>query len=386
MPAGLDDYINATLAGLPGNGGAGGDNIDYAKILTDRPDVAQKYIDESTRDAKSKANLQSIGVYSPIDFAKWWYQNQGKPAGYVGPTLGSVPGTTPGTTPTTTPAATTTPDASTPAAPGSPLTAKPGTPEYTASARSLALLKAQQAVQGRGLDFEQYKPEVNSYLDQLFSAIPAGDANPQSYIDPNFADQILNGDQAKARIGYTNQVNSKFGNPGLDYHSLDDTINSILGDASKSGQDMLDNGLKRGQFNEIGVAAGQNKLAAAKAKARAKLDSTAQDVFNTYDSKFTDLYDRALKGASGYQLGQNFDETPFDNEFSRLKDSAQTDATGQLYSAIGDSPLINLTDIRGAVGVGQGSTNLTDLDVLDAISKRKNASDVGRGLGSQGAF
>lgn len=376
MPTGLQDYINSTLAGLPSSTQGPG-SVNTAQILKDRPDVLAEYNQEATRDNESKMNLQSLGIYSPDDYASWWAQR----FGYTPPAS-----TTPTPTPTTTPTTPTTPTDPNAAgsAPGS--TAPPGSANYLAEARARALANAQLAVQGRGLNFDQYSGDMNSYLDNLFKGIPAGDTNPQSYIDPNFADTILNGKQNQERIKDKQLVNSKYANPNLDYHSLDDTINSILGDATKQSQDMLDAGLKRGQFNEVGVAAGQTKLAAAKEKARAKLDTTANDVFNGYNSKFSDLYNRALTSASGYQLGDTFDTSPYDAEFGRLSSSAKTDATGQLYSAMGDSPLINLADIRGAVGQGQGTTNLTDLDVLDALSKRKQASGVGRGLGSQGAF
>lgn len=364
MPTALDDWINKTLATLPNGTAPGGINPD--QILKDRPDVLAEYNDEAGRDAKSQSNLQSLGIYSPQDYASWWADH----FGYT-PAAGGTTPTDPTTTPTTPATGTTTPTTT--------------SSDTNALARTRALANAQLAVQGRGLDFNQYSGDINSYLDNIFAGIPAGDTNPSSYIDPNFADTILNGKQQQSRIGYENQV-QKYSKSGLDYHSLDGVINGILGDANTSGENLIQNGLKRGQFNEVGAAAGETALGKAKAKAQAKLDSTAQDVFNTYDSKFGDLYNRAYSAASGYQLGQDFNPSSFDDEFSRLQDSAKTDATGQLYSAIGDSPLINLSDIRGAVGQGQGSTNLQDLDVLDALAKRKQASGVGRGLGSQGAF
>lgn len=361
MPTALDDWINKTLATLPNGTAPGG--IDPSQILKDRPDVLAEYNQEHTRDQESQSNLQGLGINSPEDYASWW----AKQFGYTPPA--ADPTTQPTTTPTTTPPTTTTP---TPA-------------NSLALARARALANAQLAVQGRGLNYNDYSGDINSYLDNIFSGISADDTNPSSYIDPNFADTILNGKQQGARFGYEKQV-QKYAHSGLDYHSLDSTINSILGDAGKSGEDLIQAGLKRGQFNDIGAAAGETALSKAKAKAQAKLDSTAQDVFNGYDSKFGDLYNRAYTSASGYQLGQDFDPSSFDSEFSRLQDSAKIDATGQLYSALGDGPLINLTDIRGAVGQGQGSVNLKDLDVLDALSKRKQASGVGRGLGSEGAF
>lgn len=372
--AAIDDYVNSTLAGLPNAGGGTYKGFDLNKLLQDRPDVGAEYQQEASRDGKSKANLASMGIYSDTDYAKWWLDNFGQAGGYsqapaaVSPTAPVTPATP--TTPTT------------------PVGNPSGVSTTTSRDQALqnAIARSKLSVQSRGLDYGQYQGDIEGYLNNIFQTIPEGDANPTSYFDPSFTDEILNGKQAQARNTYTSQVNSAFGKNPLDYHALDDTINSILGDADKSAQDVLNAGLKRGQFNEVGVAAGQGKLATAKEKARAKLGTAAEDVFNTYDSKFDDIYNRALNSASGYQLGGSFDMSPFQDEYGRLVDSAKTTATGKLYDAIGDAPLINLQDIRGAVGQGQGAVNLTDLDVLDATAKRKQASGVGRGLGSQGAF
>ena len=377
MSTPLDDYITQTLKTLPGSNS---DPVNYAQILKERPDVLAEYNQENTRDSKSKTNLQKIGAYNAEDFAKWWYENYGKGEGY---TPGS---TTPSDTPSTTTPSTTTPSTPAPTTTDAGKGVTTAVPTTKATALAQAQSKAKLAVQGRGLDYGQYGSLLDDYLNGIYNTIPDSDTNPGTYFDPNFADTILNGEETKLQRGYRGEVTSRFGNPNLNYHMLDGTIEELLGGAAKSGQDLLDNGLKRGQFNETGVAAGTTKLASAKEKARSMLNTNANDILSGYSSKYNDLYSQALGAASGAKLGDQFDLSPWQQQYDNLTQSATTDAKGKLYDLIGDQPLINLGDIRGAVGQGQGAINLTDLDVLDGLAKRKQASGVGRGLGSQGAF
>lgn len=48
-----------------------------AEVLSLRPDVAAEYQQESTRDAKSQANLAAMGIHSAEDFAAWWQKTYG---------------------------------------------------------------------------------------------------------------------------------------------------------------------------------------------------------------------------------------------------------------------------------------------------------------------
>lgn len=355
--------------------------INLNQLLAGRPDVAQEYSQESTRDSKSINNLQKMGIYSDTDYAKWWLDNYGIPAGYTQQTAAPNTPVTPATP------ATPAPDPNA-IGPGTGLGAGLSTavPNNKQSALAQAQAKAKLSIQGRGLNYDDYSGDINGYLNDILGTIPDTDTNPGSYFDPNFADQILNGKEATQRRAYQSAVTSGLGKNPINHSSLDATIQKILDEQVGSAQKTIDAGLKRGQFNEVGVNAGMSKLESAKAKAKAKLDLTADDVLSGYDSKFNDIYSSALQAASGFKLGDTFDPTPFNDQYARLSQQATQDAEGQLYDSIGDQPLINLSDIRGAIGQGQGAVNLTDLDVLDATAKRKQASGVGRGLGSQGSF
>lgn len=47
-------------------------DANWGALLTSRPDVLAEYQQESTRDAKSVANLERLGITSAEDYAKWW--------------------------------------------------------------------------------------------------------------------------------------------------------------------------------------------------------------------------------------------------------------------------------------------------------------------------
>lgn len=65
---------------------ATGGQPDYAAYLSANPDVAAAYRAEASRDGKSQANLQALGINSPEEFAAYHYANNGQAEGRALPT------------------------------------------------------------------------------------------------------------------------------------------------------------------------------------------------------------------------------------------------------------------------------------------------------------
>lgn len=377
----IDSYIKNYLGGTP-TGLLTGDGHDTDQILRDHPDVYTDffgaYNDPLRNDKNSTALLNKLGTISPEGYAKYWYESMGGRNSYA-----NQPATTGPSTPAPPPTGVDATPVGTGATDGGGLSTG-STSANRDAALAQALSRAKLAVTGRGLDWNTYADQFTPMYQDIYKSIPDSDTNPNAWFDPNMANTILGGMQSRAQSGYRQQA---LGLPSMvDTHMLDGTINSILGQQSDGAQTMLDNGLKRGQYNETGYSGGQKALAAAKEAAKSKLYSGAASLTGNYNTQLKDIQKQALDAASGYQLGDTFDLSPYATQEQQIMDQFKNAGAGDLYNLMGDAPLIDLGNMRMAAGTAQGSVNLNDLDVLDALSKRKTANDAGRGLGSQGSF
>lgn len=260
----------------------------------------------------------------------------------------------------------------------------------TQQALAKARLQAEQAVTARGLNPAQYQPQIEAQLAKVQGLIPEFDSNPGSYFDSNLANDVLTGITAQNRQQYRSQAQTQLGqNFDLSVvpdNLLDSTINDILSTQSGEAKDAFDRGLKRGQYNDVGYQAGIKNLDTAKAGVQAKLGSTANDVLSGYRDKIDKVSTNAYNAATGYNLGDTFNLDDYLNQANSIAQDATKNAGGSFLNAVGTTPLFDLSTLTQKAGQAQGAVNLNNLDVLDALEKKKAANSVGRGLGSEGAF
>ena len=250
---------------------------------------------------------------------------------------------------------------------------------------SQILAQGKQTLASRGLSYDQYGNLIESGISDVLQYVPKDDPNPGMYFNANLVDNLLNAEQQKQRSQYRQQVNTKI--PGaIDRSVFGTAIDDILGKQQNTAQEFLDRGLKRGQFNGAGYAAGASSLANQRAKALADLNTKHSDLLSKYNTQLGGIKDRATQAASGYQLGDSFNIDDYLKEAESFQADAAQRASGDLLSLIGDTNYFDTSKIRLDAGMGQGSQNLRNLDVLDALNKKKQAGSVGHGLGSQGAF
>lgn len=357
-------------------------SVNYGEVAK-YPGLEQEYTRaRSTADQNSPVAAQKgLGTSQNInDYAKYWYDNiRDKSVEYVPQNWGSSA--------TATPAATggdaATKDQAT-GTPGAGVTTG-STSSNRNTALNQALSRAKIAVAGRGLDWANYDDELFTPMyNDIYNSIPDTDTNPNAWFDPTLADTLLNGQETRQRSQFRQQANGL--TTRVDPHMLDSTIDKILGDSSSQAQTMLDNGLKRGQFNEVGFNAGRNSLTSQQQAARARLLGMANDIGSGYADQLKGIQSQALNAASGYQLGDTYNLGDYSSSMADIMKMYQDSGAGDLYNLLGDTPLIDMNSVRMGAGTAQGAINLNDLDVLDALSKRRTANDLGRGLGSQGAF
>jgi hypothetical protein len=258
-------------------------------------------------------------------------------------------------------------------------------PEYKlGQALQQALGQAKSTVYSRGLDYNQFAPTIEQQLQDILSYIPKGTENPSQFFDPNLASGILSGEENRMRNQYRQQAMGIPTSIGDDIFG--NTINELLGEQEADAMQLLDRGKKRGQFNDIGYNAGVGAIADARKKALSQLDMYKGDILSGYNTKLNDIRGQALQAASGFNLGDMFDLSPYSSQANSLISSASSTAPGQLMTMLGDMDFFDPSKIRMEAGQAQGAINLRDLDVLEALSTRKKADETGRGLGTQGTF
>lgn len=298
--------------------------LDIAKILA-RPDVMAEYQQESTRDAKSRANLVAIGANTPEAFAEWWANNFGVANEFQ---LPQAP---------------------------APVAADP-TPAPTTNAPTT--------------EQDTLSQSINSLL---------GLYNQQ---------QASAQQKEVAREAARGQVQTGLGTASSKLNSsiLGNTVNDVLTGAYGKAKTQLDRGKARGMYNDVGYNAGLGSLETGKAAALTKLNTTANDLLSGYRKSYDDIRSEALDAANNWSGTGAFDLTDYSTRANEILANAQASAPGALQSAIGGMPLFDLNAIRSEAGQAQGAVNLQNTDVIEALAKRKQAQGVGRGLGSQGSF
>lgn len=302
-------------------------DIDLDLFNQWHPSVMAEWQQEAGRDQKSKDYLASIGGSNFEGYLPWWLQTYGQGSGIGVPLR----------------------QATSPTAPTSPGTPTNTTPDNNAN-------------------------DLQGLIDQLLGG---------------FNQQVRD---AEAATGNRNdaraQVEAAFGHsydrfsPNL----LKPTVDQILGGQYQTTADMLAKAKARGMVNETGYGAGLGKLGMQKTGAEARLSQTVNDILSGYRSKYDTIRNEALNFASTSPAKGPLDLTSYLKRATDLENEAKTFGGGTLLNQLGNTQLFDFGSIRNQAGQAQGALNLKNLDIMDALAKRKAVSSVGRGLGSQGTF
>lgn len=197
-------------------------------------------------------------------------------------------------------------------------------------------------------------------------------------------------EQTKLRNQFRQQADSTF---GVDYGRrniasslLDDTINNILSEQKNDAATYLERGRKRGIYNDIGYNAGLSGIGTAYEAGRSKLGDLGRGVIDKYRANADAVRDKAYAAASAFTPGTSFSLDPYISEGNEVINRANTFAKGDLLNAFGGTKLFDFGSLNNRAGQAQGAIGGRDLDVVSALSQRKRANSLGRGLGSRGAF
>lgn len=349
--------------------------FDPNYYLQSNPDVLNAYY-EALSTPKGQIALQQYGASSPEEYATQHLLKYGQ--------YENRPGTNGAPAPA--------PAVDTPPPNVIPYTPAPGA--VGDPNNSLEAVRAQQRInlittlnnQGYGNEISRYMPEFESYLDQVAGFIPEGATNYSSYFDPNAAGAWFTGRQvAQSRTAgaATRQAfNPSFATSKISDTFLDQTINDLLEGQYKEAQTAFERGKARGQFNDAGYEAGIGGLGTAKTAAAAKLNAYENDILSSYRGKIADVGNRANQASSM----DGFDLSQFMSEADNIANQFTTNAAGEFLNLAGGEKLFDLGTLLNKAGSAQGVQNLPNVDVLEAIEKRKQKDSTTRGLGAQGTF
>lgn len=256
-------------------------------------------------------------------------------------------------------------------------------------AKGYAQQEANDIISSYGLDPTSYADKIAAGIGRETDSL--GDTgDPYTQINGQFINNQLQQEQSQKRAQFGQQAASEFGptysSTKLQPSLLDNTISQILGEQQGSAQQYLDRGKARGIYNDVGYGAGASQLGSQAEAGRAQLSTLGNDVLSGYKTKLDDVRDKAYSAASGYTLGQPLNLDAYAQEGNQIANDAQTNAGGQLRSALGGQNFFDFSKLTNAAGSAQGAQNLQDTDLMSALAQRKKANAVGRGLGSQGAF
>jgi len=252
-----------------------------------------------------------------------------------------------------------------------------------------ALTRGSDVITGRGLNLDDFLPQLTSSLQSTRQSIPFLDPNPGSFFGPDIADIILNRAQDTQRRGFRNTLN-EFAAPGfasdLFPGSADDAIlSSILNEQFQPASDSLLRAFQRGNLTDQGFQTATSQLGSQREAADARLQDLGSGVLGDFRSELRDIAGTGFDRAGAFQLGETFNP----QDVQRQIESRTSDLTGRLggniRNVLGGEQLFNIEDLITRGGISQGAQN-PNSGLFDAFASRERERDKRRGLGSEGVF
>jgi len=268
---------------------------------------------------------------------------------------------------------------------------KATTAELIDAALGTARGTAGQTLSSRGLSNDEFMPIIENEFSRVRSTIPSTAEDVSSYFTPELIDTTLNREQENRRTRYGQKVNEYFTPSyatGKWAGTADDAlIDTILGEAGGSAQSAVERARARGQLDETGYNAAQNRLNTATTTGRSRAQALGGGVLERYRGELSGIGDEARTGASQYNLGGTFDPTSYTQKAEGKYGEQQGTFEGDVRGAIGDAgQFYNTGDIIGFGAREQGAQNTASSPLAEVLAKRETARTARRGIGGTGTF
>jgi hypothetical protein len=250
--------------------------------------------------------------------------------------------------------------------------------------------RARTAVTAKGLNYDEFAPDIEQTLTDIYKQIPYGATNTSNYFDPNTVDSTLGKVQDTRRTKYTtdfsnllpdNYADTQFGDT-----SDDDIINSILGEQYGSAVNRIDANKKRGVLNTAGYSSAISDLDKQKVEAGSKLQTVGGNILNTDRGQLNDIISKGKTAAGSYTLGEKFDPTSYKTQADAKAADLKSRLEGDIRSQAAPESLFDTSRSLATGGTAQGAQNNTRQGVLDILASKQAEQRQKRGVGSQGVF
>lgn len=252
-----------------------------------------------------------------------------------------------------------------------------------------ALAQGKQSLQTQGLGTDDWFARLAAEIDRRKGNLTSTD-DPRTALGTDIADQLVNQFTTQKRNELSNQADQvlgpNYGERIISDNLLDNTIKSILDEQRGGAEQYVDRGYKRGIYNDTGRAAAEQAISNGYSTGLSDLSRLGSGVLDKYQSEADTIRDKAYSAINGYRPSQTFNFDDYLGQGNAVASRANTNAAGDLRSAVGGTNYFDFSRLNQSAGQAQGAVNLRDADVATALAERKRREGSGRGLGSQGVF
>lgn len=252
-----------------------------------------------------------------------------------------------------------------------------------------ALTRGSDVITDRGLNLDDFLPQLTSSLQSTRQSVPFLDPNPGTFFGPDIADIILGREQTNQQRGFRNEL-EQFAAPGfardLFPNTADDAIlQSILNEQFQPASDQILRAFQRGNLTDQGFDTANTQLGSSREAGLARLQDIGGGVLGGFRDELRGIADTGFNRANTFELGGSFNpestrgliDTTFADQSSNLG--------GAIRNALGGEQLFDIEGLIARGGIAQGGQNPT-AGLFDAFATRNKEREKKRGLGSEGVF
>lgn len=266
-------------------------------------------------------------------------------------------------------------------------------PARASKALAAALYGIDTATNNRHLAGKGYEAPAISQVQDIFSKFNGSsdyDTLLNDQVGQGFANSAFDTKQGEFRDQYTNDVNKAFPEGGglfspEEFSShVDDFLNNKFNESSAQ----IGRFASRGNLSGAGVGIAQTNLSNQRDAARTKIDAAAHSVADADAPKFSAIRDKALTGASNYDIsGPDFSLDPYTTERDATSKQESGTFNDDIGSLLGSQNLFDVKSSLNTAGAQQGqvSGGGSSNGVLDQLANRNLNKNRSRGVGTTGS-
>jgi hypothetical protein len=228
------------------------------------------------------------------------------------------------------------------------------------SAYNNALAQAQQYFTSRGLDPNDYMPQITATLNQERGSVPDLSDTPGTYFTGT--GETAYSTARDAQRGQLQRQINQFAPSGFETRAIGDTsddatLAAILAEQRQTADNYLRNLLDRQVINSAGYSAGESDLDNQAYGAKARLQDIGNQQLVAGRTKLSNIANTARAGAANFELGDNFDPYSYSSDINAALSDFFNNLSGNIRGAV-PAGLFSTAGLANIAGAAQGAQNL----------------------------